>query len=602
MNSLNILQGLTTTPPSTPPRSRTSSSANVETLSSQRRSHDESNNFDSLSEKLDQIQSQDFANRNASERIPLDEESPLLNPNNPDKPKSTGGWRIHRRIADAVVYSVKVVYNTITAPGRYVIACFYDEHGRFSALLPIRNFKNLMLRKRRKQSAAAVGLDSEHLLEAREEKAQRRTSHQRSPSVDTVSSVSTYANSDTEPDLEKRDDSPARHTRSKTAAAAAGLEKDEIRPQNKSIRIKLHNEEALMKRRAQKARSRGNPDDVERVASSLKSPPSGVTTKMTRYPRTPAPPRPLVPRRQPSYSMSYSTESPKKTLIIDLDETLIHSMAKGGRMSTGHMVEVRLGGPVSSSGVSLGPGVPILYYVHERPNCHEFLRKVCKWYNLIVFTASVQEYADPVIDWLERERKYFSGRYYRQHCTFRNGAYIKDLAQVEPDLSRVMILDNSPMSYIFHEGMFYLDLQAIALTDFLSRQRRPHRRLDQRSHRPRTLASHPLVRRLAVRYGRSSIARVEAGPSTTGVASCMEYHRETFRIPITFSFLILDYSEGAAAFLFVYHRIRRTLFPYCTIIHLHELIEKQRCTLVHLIETSKTPTQNAPQAQQASPA
>lgn len=68
----------------------------------------------------------------------------------------------------------------------------------------------------------------------------------------------------------------------------------------------------------------------------------------------------------------------------------------------------------------------------------------------------MQEYADPVIDWLERERKYFSGRYYRQHCTFRNGAYIKDLSQVEPDLSKVMILDNSPMSYIFHEGEYCL--------------------------------------------------------------------------------------------------------------------------------------------------
>lgn len=79
-------------------------------------------------------------------------------------------------------------------------------------------------------------------------------------------------------------------------------------------------------------------------------------------------------------------------------------------------------------------------------------RQVCKWYNLIIFTASVQEYADPVIDWLEAERKYFAGRYYRQHCTFRNGAYIKDLAQVEPDLSKVMIIDNSPMCYIFHEG------------------------------------------------------------------------------------------------------------------------------------------------------
>lgn len=50
------------------------------------------------------------------------------------------------------------------------------------------------------------------------------------------------------------------------------------------------------------------------------------------------------------------------------------------------------------------------------------------------------------------ERKYFAGRYYRQHCTVRNGAYIKDLAQVEPDLSKVMILDNSPLSYVFHPG------------------------------------------------------------------------------------------------------------------------------------------------------
>ena len=65
----------------------------------------------------------------------------------------------------------------------------------------------------------------------------------------------------------------------------------------------------------------------------------------------------------------------------------------------------------------------------------------------------MQEYADPVIDWLELERKYFDKRYYRQDCTFRNGAYIKDLSHVEADLSKVMILDNSPLSYIFHEGM-----------------------------------------------------------------------------------------------------------------------------------------------------
>lgn len=79
---------------------------------------------------------------------------------------------------------------------------------------------------------------------------------------------------------------------------------------------------------------------------------------------------------------------------------------------------------------------------------------MCKWYNLVVFTASVQEYADPVIDWLESERKFFSARYYRQHCTFRHGAFIKDLSSVEPDLSKVMILDNSPLSYMFHQGVY----------------------------------------------------------------------------------------------------------------------------------------------------
>jgi CTD nuclear envelope phosphatase 1 len=84
--------------------------------------------------------------------------------------------------------------------------------------------------------------------------------------------------------------------------------------------------------------------------------------------------------------------------------------------------------------------------------------KVQKWYKLVIFTASVQEYADPVIDWLELERPYFEGRYYRQHCTMRNGAYIKDLAQVEPDLSKVIILDNSPLSYVFHEGMLCYEM------------------------------------------------------------------------------------------------------------------------------------------------
>jgi CTD nuclear envelope phosphatase 1 len=64
----------------------------------------------------------------------------------------------------------------------------------------------------------------------------------------------------------------------------------------------------------------------------------------------------------------------------------------------------------------------------------------------------VQEYADPVVDWLETEGKIFKQRYYRQHCTLVEGAYVKDLSVAGTDLASTMIVDNSPVSYMFHEG------------------------------------------------------------------------------------------------------------------------------------------------------
>lgn len=264
------------------------------------------------------------------------------------------------------------------------------------------------------------------------------------------SSVSTSSAASSDSEREER--KGKRQSRTRGARSP-----DESSPNRRSIRIKLNNEEAMQERKHQRtqsavARLKNSEAKNEDILSQIKSPTSPIAA-LTRYPRTPAPPRPLIPRRQPSYLNLEPSNVPKKTLILDLDETLIHSMSKGGRMSTGHMVEVRLN--TASLGVSGQSSVgqhPILYWVNKRPFCDEFLRRVCKWFNLVIFTASVQEYADPVIDWLEQERKFFSARYYRQHCTYRQGAYIKDLSAVEPDLSNVMILDNSPLSYLFHEG------------------------------------------------------------------------------------------------------------------------------------------------------
>ncbi|KAF2100580.1 hypothetical protein NA57DRAFT_36813 [Rhizodiscina lignyota] len=390
----------------------------------------------------------------------MDEKTPLLPSTGPEPYtalKTGNSWMVvPNRIASAVVSSLRVVITTFTAPVRYVIACFYDEEGNFSAFMPIYNMGKTTSRRKRKSPELAIATSSEDETDGdNREKLGHSGSRKYSRRLSSGSSSSTAVQTDSEFDS-KTKDSVSKHTRSKSATSTG----DEISPARRSIRIKLYNEDALKQRRNRNANTgskSGSLDPssaLEVAAASLKSPSSTATAaKMTRYPRTPAPPRPLIPKRQPSYTNTVPFQGPtsQKTLVIDLDETLIHSHSKGGRYTTGHMVEVKMQNAIGTAGVTIAPQVPILYYVHKRPFCDEFLRKVSKWYNLIVFTASVQEYADPVIDWLEMERKYFSGRYYRQHCTQRNGAYIKDLSQVEPDLSKVIIIDNSPVSYIFHE-------------------------------------------------------------------------------------------------------------------------------------------------------
>ncbi|CAN6641185.1 nuclear envelope morphology protein 1 [Trichomonascus vanleenenianus] len=142
------------------------------------------------------------------------------------------------------------------------------------------------------------------------------------------------------------------------------------------------------------------------------------------------PSRPLLPKHTPT-----------RTLVLDLDETLIHSLSRSSKYSQGQMVEIKLDPSQLAT----------LYLVNKRPFCDQFLQAVSQWYRLVIFTASVQAYADPMIDWLEQDRKYFHKRFYRHHCTQSPGGYIKDLSLVEPDLSRVLILDNSPVSYTHHK-------------------------------------------------------------------------------------------------------------------------------------------------------
>lgn len=123
------------------------------------------------------------------------------------------------------------------------------------------------------------------------------------------------------------------------------------------------------------------------------------------------------------------------TLVLDLDETLVHS----GELSNGHVDFT-----VQVNGKS--------WAVSCRPYAAEFLQKVSKLYEVVVFTASLSCYADQIIDALDAKHC-VAFRLFREDCSDLGGMLVKDLQRLGRDLHRIVIVDvrfkqNSPTCYL----------------------------------------------------------------------------------------------------------------------------------------------------------
>lgn len=90
--------------------------------------------------------------------------------------------------------------------------------------------------------------------------------------------------------------------------------------------------------------------------------------------------------------------------------------------------------------------VPSLGGVFFRPSVRLFLEVAAKSFEIVVFTASQQAYADKVINALDPNGQTVSHRLCRQHCTELRGAFFKELGLLGRPLSQCILVDNSPIS------------------------------------------------------------------------------------------------------------------------------------------------------------
>ena len=65
-----------------------------------------------------------------------------------------------------------------------------------------------------------------------------------------------------------------------------------------------------------------------------------------------------------------------------------------------------------------------------------------KYFEIVIFTAAEEDYADIVLNELDKNNA-INYKLYRKHTEQINGVFIKDLSNLGRDINKVVIIDNS---------------------------------------------------------------------------------------------------------------------------------------------------------------
>jgi len=175
-----------------------------------------------------------------------------------------------------------------------------------------------------------------------------------------------------------------------------------------------------------------NPNETKGAPDMITSVPQGPQV-------VPPPNQPFTNLRPPPTKCLLpplpENERHKKTLVLDLDETLVHSSFKP-IPNADFVISIELENVIHR------------VFVLKRPGVDAFLREVGRKFDVVVFTASLAKYADPLLDILDRN-KVVKTRLFREACVHHYGNYVKDLSHLGRRLEDTIIIDNSPFSYMF---------------------------------------------------------------------------------------------------------------------------------------------------------
>lgn len=134
------------------------------------------------------------------------------------------------------------------------------------------------------------------------------------------------------------------------------------------------------------------------------------------------------------------------TVVLDLDETLVRSYSQDDVPVHLEMARqlIKLEVDCVSNSGSCSKVVSFL-----RPGLFEFLERVSRLANVYVYTAGDADYARPLIQMLDRDCRFFLGSYFREATVATSvHDHVKDLTRLGVDLTRTVLVDNNPYSFL----------------------------------------------------------------------------------------------------------------------------------------------------------
>jgi Dullard-like phosphatase family protein len=164
-----------------------------------------------------------------------------------------------------------------------------------------------------------------------------------------------------------------------------------------------------------------------------------LTTLLLHFDTLPRP----TPEELAVKKLTFGTASRQKTLILDMDETLIHAKLKS---SVGDSW-----GEDFTITVTDDEGEPMVFAVKNRPCLIECLERISQFYEICVFTAAEKSYAEQIVAKFDPERKWVSHLLSREHCFNSAGFLVKDLRIIsDRRMQDIIIIDNSIVCFAFN--------------------------------------------------------------------------------------------------------------------------------------------------------